>query len=234
MLDKSQFERSEMIFGKDKTALLHNSKVLVVGLGGVGGYVVESLVRSGIGSIGLVDNDVISLSNLNRQIIATHSTIGLLKTDAFEKRIIDINPDALVTKYPMFFDPTNSSMIDFDSYDYVVDAIDSTKSKIELIRICIDKGIPIISSMGTGNKTDPSKLQISDISKTHTCPLARVIRRELHRVGINHLPCVFSTEEIITRPIESSDDKHIIASTSFVPPVAGLLISSYVIKELTA
>ncbi len=228
-----QFSRTELIIGKDGLERLRNSNVIVFGLGGVGGFAVEALVRSGIGSITIVDNDSIAVSNLNRQIIALNSTIGQAKVDAFESRIQDINPDCKVTKLRLFYLPENADSIDLSIYDYVVDCIDTVTAKIELAVRCSTLGVPIISSMGTGNKLDPSLLKVSDISKTSVCPLARVMRRELSKRGVRHLTCVYSTEEPIkTSVVDDDGKKRIPGSTAFVPSSAGLLIASVVVREL--
>jgi tRNA A37 threonylcarbamoyladenosine dehydratase len=237
----NQFSRLELMLGKDSVNKLKNSRVAVFGIGGVGGYALEAIARSGVGTIDIIDNDDISLTNINRQIIALHSTIGQSKVDVAEKRILDINPDCKIIKHQIFFDEKTASDIDFDSLDYVVDAIDSVKSKLLLAKICDDKKIPLISSMGTGNKLDPAKLEISDISKTSYDPLARVMRRELKKLGIYHLTVVYSKEQ----PIESDESsvnelideegiskRTVPASNAFVPPTAGLIIASKVIKDL--
>lgn len=227
------FERTELVLGQKNLFVLKNSNVIVFGLGGVGGYVTEALVRSGLGNITLVDNDTIKISNLNRQIIALHSTVGLSKVDAFEKRINDINPDCKVKKLNMFYLPETADEVDLSSYDYIVDCIDTVTAKLELVTRAKAAGVSIISSMGTGNKTHPELLTIADISKTSVCPLARVVRTELKKRGIYHLKCVFSTEE----PVKVSavdGSRHIPGSTAFVPPVAGLLIAAEVVRDLTS
>ena len=227
-----QFSRTELIIGKDGLERLRCSHVIVFGLGGVGGYVVESLVRSGIGNITIVDNDSIAVSNLNRQIIALNSTIGLSKVDAFEQRILDINPNCKVTKLKLFYLPENADSIDLSLYDYVIDCIDTVTAKIELAVRCNALGVPIISSMGTGNKLDPSLLRVADISKTSVCPLARVMRRELSKRGVRHLKCVYSTEEPVKADASDEEGKRVPGSTAFVPSSAGLLIASVVVREL--
>ena len=225
---ENQFEREVRLIGDDGLNKLKNSKVIVFGLGGVGSYAVEALARSGIGTLALVDADKVCLSNLNRQLVALHSTIGQLKVDVAEKRIHDINPDCHVTKFPMFYLPDNADEIDLSEYDYIVDCIDTMTAKIDLAVRSQAIKVPMISSMGTGNKLDPGKLQIADISKTSVCPLARVMRLELRKRGINHLKCVFSTEE----PIRTGMSEP--GSTAFVPSTAGLLIASAVIRDLLA
>ncbi|MBQ7287432.1 MAG: tRNA threonylcarbamoyladenosine dehydratase [Candidatus Gastranaerophilales bacterium] len=221
-----QFERFKTLIGENSLEKLIKSKVIIFGVGGVGGYVVESLARSGISEIHIVDNDTINLTNLNRQIIALHSTIGKYKVDAMKDRILDINPKTKVETFNLFFDETTKEQFNFSQYDYIIDAIDSVKSKLLLIECAKENNIPIISSMGTGNKLDPTKFQIADISKTSTCPLARVIRAELKKRKIKDVKVLFSTEE----PIKTSQRTP--ASSSFVPPVAGMIIAGEVVKEL--
>lgn len=227
------FSRFELLVGEDNIQKLNQAHVIVFGVGGVGGYVVEALVRSGIGHITIVDNDVISLSNLNRQIIATQETIGQKKVDVMKKRILSIHPECDVTTLDMFYLPETADQIDLSQYDYVVDAIDTITSKIELAVRC-DQKIPLISSMGTGNKMNPALLQVSDIYKTSVCPLAKVMRRELKKRRVKHLKVVYS-QELPMKPYASDEITHkrvIPGSTSFVPSSAGLLIASAVIKDL--
>ena len=227
------FSRFELLIGEDNIQKLNQAHVIVFGVGGVGGYVVEALVRSGIGHITIVDNDVISLSNLNRQIIATQETIGQKKVDVMKKRILSIHPECDVTTLDMFYLPETANQIDLSQYDYVVDAIDTITSKIELAVRC-DQKIPLISSMGTGNKMNPALLQVSDIYKTSVCPLAKVMRRELKKRRVKHLKVVYS-QELPMKPFASDEITHkrvIPGSTSFVPSSAGLLIASEVIKDL--
>lgn len=221
-----QLERLRRLVGDAKIERLRNSKVIVFGLGGVGGYVVEALARSGVGELAIVDSDRVCLSNLNRQIYALHSTLEELKVDVAEKRIHDINPDCKVTKYPVFYLPETAEQIDLAHFDYIVDCIDTITAKLELVSRADENKLNIISCMGTGNKLDPSKLQISDISKTSVCPLARVMRLELRKRGIHHLKCVFSTEE----PIKTGMSEP--GSAAFVPSVAGLMIASEVVRNL--
>jgi len=227
------FSRFELLVGEDNIQKLNQAHVIVFGVGGVGGYVVEALVRSGIGHITIVDNDVISLSNLNRQIIATQETIGQKKVDVMKKRILSIHPECDVTTLDMFYLPETADQIDLSQYDYVIDAIDTITSKIELAVRC-DQKIPLISSMGTGNKMNPALLQVSDIYKTSVCPLAKVMRRELKKRRVKHLKVVYS-QELPMKPYASDEITHkrvIPGSTSFVPSSAGLLIASEVIKDL--
>lgn len=238
---ENQFIRTQMLVGKQGIEKLKNSTVAVFGVGGVGGYTVEALARSGVGTIVIIDNDTVSLSNINRQIIATHDTLGMLKTDAAEHRIKSINPDCTVIKHNCFFLPENADSFDFSKYDYVVDAIDTVSGKIELVMKAISEGTPIISSMGAGNKLDPTQFEVADISKTSVCPLARVMRRELKKRGVNHLKVVYSKEQAIT-PFEADEIKDekdfarrraLPGSVAFVPSVAGLIIAGEVIKDLT-
>ena len=227
------FSRFELLVGEDNIQKLNQAHVIVFGVGGVGGYIVEALVRSGIGHITIVDNDVVSLSNLNRQIIATQETIGQKKVDVMKKRILSIHPECDVTTLDMFYLPETANQIDLSQYDYVVDAIDTITSKIELAVRC-DQKIPLISSMGTGNKMNPALLQVSDIYKTSVCPLAKVMRRELKKRRVKHLKVVYS-QELPMKPYASDEITHkrvIPGSTSFVPSSAGLLIASEVIKDL--
>lgn len=237
---ENQFIRTQMLVGEQGIMRLKNSTVAVFGVGGVGGYTVEALARSGVGTIEIIDNDTVSLSNINRQIIATHDTLGMLKTDAAEQRIKSINPDCTVVKRNCFFLPENADSFDFSRYDYVVDAIDTVSGKIELVMRAVSAGTPIISSMGAGNKLDPTQFEVADISKTSVCPLARVMRRELKKRGVNHLKVVYSKEQAIT-PFEVDEIKDekdfarrraLPGSVAFVPSVAGLIIAGEVIKDL--
>lgn len=227
------FSRFELLVGKDCICQLNQKHVIVFGVGGVGGYVVEALVRSGIGHITIVDNDTVSLSNLNRQIIATQDTIGKKKVEVMKERILSIHPDCDVHTLEMFYLPENADDIDLTQYDYVVDAIDTITSKIELAMRCNQK-VPLISSMGTGNKMNPAMLEVSDIYKTSVCPLAKVMRRELKKRGIQHLKVVYSKEEPLKPQVsnEQTNKRVVPGSTSFVPSSAGLLIASEVIKDL--
>ena len=228
----NEFSRTETLIGFDNMNKLKNAKVIVFGVGGVGGYVIEALTRSGFKQIDIVDFDSVSITNINRQIIALHSTVGKLKIDVMKERMIDINPNIVVNTYPVFLDDANIESFNLSQYDYVVDAIDSVTSKILLIEYCVKNNIKIISSMGTGNKLDPSLFKISDISKTSVCPLAKVIRYELRKRGINHLKVLFSTETPIKNFVEGESNKLAPSSISFVPSSAGLLIASEVIKDL--
>lgn len=225
-----------MMFGKEGIEKLNHSRVAVFGIGGVGGYTVEALARTGIGTIYLIDNDTVSLTNINRQIIATHKTIGMLKTDAAKQRIMEINPLCTVNCKSTFFTPDTAIDFDFSQYDYVVDAIDTVSGKIELAVQCAKAGTPLISSMGAGNKLDPTRFEVTDIYKTSVCPLAKVMRRELKARGIKRLKVVYSKEEPI-KPIEDSGEavagrRAIPSSNAFVPSVVGLIIAGEVIKDL--
>ena len=224
--------RTEMLLGTENVDKLKSKRVIVFGVGGVGGYTCEALARTGIGMIDLVDNDTVSLSNINRQIIALHSTVGRYKVDVMKERIFDINPQIVVNTYNVFFSPETSNMFDFSQYDYVVDAIDFVKGKIELVERCTATGTPIISSMGAGNKLDPCAFKVSDIYKTSVCPLARAMRAELKKRNIKRLKVVYSEEAPISREINGGQGKRVPASCAFIPSVAGLIVASEVIKDL--
>lgn len=223
---ESEFSREELLIGKENIDRLHLAKVAVFGIGGVGSFVVEGLARAGIGNFILIDNDIVDITNLNRQLHALHSTIGKYKVDLMKERILDINPRARVEVYREFYESNEKNKILDSSVNYIVDAIDSVKSKINLAKDAQELNIPIISSMGTGNKLDPTKFEISDISKTSVCPLARVMRKELKKIGIKKYKVLYSRED----PIKS-DEKNP-GSISFVPSVAGLIISGEVIKDI--
>ena len=246
----TQFSRTELLFGKEAMDKLAGSKVAVFGIGGVGGYVCEALVRSGVGAFDLIDDDKVCLTNLNRQIIATRSTVGKYKTDVMRDRMLDINPNVEVEVHKCFFLPENADDFPWDSYDYVVDAVDTVTAKIALVMKCKEKNIPIISSMGAGNKLDGSQFKVADIYKTKVCPLAKVMRRELKKRGVKKLKVVYS-EEIPTRPIEDmaiscrnncicppgaehkcTERRDIPGSVAFVPSVAGLIIAGEGAKDL--
>ena len=247
----NQFSRTELLFGKEAMDRLAASRVAVFGIGGVGGYVCEALVRSGLGAIDLVDDDRVCLTNLNRQIIATRKTVGQLKVEAMKDRILEINPNVKVTTHACFFLPENADSFDFEAYDYVVDAVDTVSAKLALVEQCAKTQTPIISSMGAGNKLDPAAFQVADIYKTRVDPLARVMRRELRKRGIQKLKVVYSEEEPI-RPLEDmsiscrshcicppgtqhhcTDRRDIPGSNAFVPAVAGLILAGEVIKDLS-
>ena len=229
MLD--EFSRQEVIIGKDRMELLKNSKVVVIGVGGVGSSVVEGLARAGIGNLVLVDSDTISLTNINRQLHATHKTIGKLKVEVMKERILDINPNLKVKAYTNFVERENLKDIIDDDVDYIVDAIDTVKSKIDIIRYAKYKKIKIISSMGTGNKLNPTMLKVTDISKTKVCPLAKVIRKELKKQRIEKVKVVYSEEEP-RKLLEKPEEDLKAGSVSFVPSVAGFIIASEVVKDI--
>lgn len=220
------YKRTEALIGTEALERLKKSHVAVFGVGGVGGYVTEALARSGIGELTLIDNDTVKESNINRQIIALTSTLGELKTEAFRKRIHDINPDIKVNIHNVFYLPETKDEIDFSSFDYVVDAIDTVSGKIAIIEKCDEEKIPVISSMGTGNKLNPTAFKIADISKTSVCPLARVMRYELKKRGIKKVKVLFSEENPVKQQMR------VPASISFVPSVAGLIIAGEVVKDL--
>lgn len=239
----NEFSRTELLIGQAALEKLQNSRVAIFGVGGVGGYVCESLVRSGVGHFDLIDNDTVSLTNINRQIIALHSTIGKLKVDVMKERMLDINPDVDVSVHPCFYLPETADQFDFSNYDYVVDAIDTVTGKIEIIVQADAHQVPVISSMGAGNKLNPAMMEVSDIYKTSVCPLARVMRRELKKRHIKHCKVVYSKEKAI-QPSQASLEKYVAdseenftkksipGSTAFVPSVAGLILASEVIKDL--
>lgn len=241
---EQQFSRTQILLGQEGMDALSNARVAVFGIGGVGGHVVEALVRSGIGEIDLIDSDEVCLSNLNRQIIATRKTIGQYKVDAMKERIMEINPECKVTVHRCFYLPENKEEFDFSKYSYVVDAVDTVTAKIGLVMQAQEAGVPIISSMGAGNKMNPAEFEVSDIYKTSVCPLAKVMRRELKKRGIRRLKVVYSKEQPILREESTSEEslsaqegairkRAIPGSNAFVPSVAGLIIASEVIKDLT-
>lgn len=231
---REQFSRTELLLGAEAMEKLARARVAVFGIGGVGGYVVEALVRSGIGAVDLIDSDRVCLSNLNRQIIATRSTIGMYKVDAMKERILDINPDCQVEVHRCFYLPQTRDGFDFSQYSYVVDAVDTVTAKLELAVQAKETGVPIISSMGAGNKLNPAELEVSDIYKTSVCPLAKVMRRELKTRGIKKLKVVYSREEPIkvSASEEETTRRSTPGSSAFVPSAAGLIIASEVIKDL--
>ena len=227
------FSRTAILIGEENLQKLKNARVAVFGVGGVGGYVVEALARSGVGSLDLIDKDTVSESNVNRQIIALHSTVGKLKTEVAAERAKDINPDICVRTHNLFYLPETANQFDFSAYDYIVDAIDTVSGKIALIERAKEANTPVISSMGAGNKLDPTKFEVADISKTSVCPLARVMRRELKKRGIEHLKVVYSKEEPLPSPlIDEESGKSIPGSIAFVPSVVGLILAGEVIKDL--
>ena len=221
-----RFIRTKLLIGSEKLDILRTKHVAVFGVGGVGGYVCEALARCGIGRFTIVDRDTVNESNINRQIIALTSTVGRAKVDVMKERMCDINPDVYIEACEVFYLPQNASEFDFTKYDYVVDAVDTVTAKLQIITAAKEANVPVISSMGAGNKLDPSLLRIADISKTSVCPLAKVMRRELKNRGLKDVKCVYSTEEAI------KPEGNEIGSIAFVPSVAGLLIASEVIKDL--
>ena len=246
----TQFSRTELLLGKEAMQRLEGARVAVFGIGGVGGYVCEALARSGVGALDLVDDDKVCLTNLNRQIIATRKTVGRYKTEVMKERILDINPKAKVEIHNCFFLPENADEFPFEEYDYIVDAVDTVTAKIQLVMEAKEAGVPIISSMGAGNKLDPTAFEVADIYKTSVCPLAKVMRRELKKRGVKKLKVVYSKEQP-TRPIEDmsiscrtncicppgaahkcTERRDIPGSTAFVPSVVGLIIAGEVIKDL--
>ena len=232
----NKFIRTDMLFGKGSSEKLKSKKVAVFGAGGVGGYCIEALVRSGVGTIEVIDNDKVSESNINRQIIATEKTIGMKKTEAIKRRAEEINSEVNIIPRDLFYSPETESLFDFSSYDYVVDAIDTVTGKISLAKNCYEKGVKIISSMGCGNKIHPEMFKVADIYKTSVCPLAKVMRRELKTRGVKKLKVVYSEEEAITPCFQPESEvtakKQTPASCAFVPGVAGLIIAGEVIKDL--
>ena len=236
---ENQFSRTELLLGKEKMEKLAAARVCIFGIGGVGGYVAEALARSGVGHLELVDNDVVCLSNLNRQIIATHETVGRYKVDVMKERILSINPAAEVTVHKCFYLPETRAQFDFTNYDYVVDAIDTVAGKIALVLQAEESGTPVISSMGAGNKLDPAAFQVADIYQTSVCPLAKVMRRELKRRGVKKLKVVYSKEQPVAvqndeESLLSSPRRSIPGSVAFVPSVAGLIIAGEVVKDLVS
>ena len=233
-----QFMRSAALLGDSAMARLHSARVAVFGVGGVGGYVCEALVRSGVGALDVFDKDDVSITNLNRQIIALHSTVGQDKVSVLAARMRDINPDVVIREHKMFYLPENADEIDLTQYDFVVDAVDTVAAKIELAVRCEALGVPLIAAMGAGNKLDPSKLLISDVYKTSVCPLARAMRNTLRKKGVKHLTVAYSTEEPVPFPedgpvIEAENGRHPPASMAFVPSAMGLLIASHVVRQLS-
>lgn len=228
------FVRTELLLGREAMEILEQSRVAVFGIGGVGGYVVEALVRSGIGAVDLIDNDTVCLSNLNRQIIATRKTLGRYKTDVMKERVLDINPQCRVRIHRCFYLPEHREEFDFTEYSYVVDAVDTVAAKIDLAVQAQVAGTPVISSMGAGNKMNPAELEVADIYETSVCPLARVMRRELKKRNVSHLKVVYSREKPIRRKDagDCGEQEPAKGSNAFVPPAAGLIIASEVIKDL--
>ena len=232
-----EFSRTEILLGEEAMRRLFRARVAVFGVGGVGGYVVEALARCGIGQLDLCDSDTISVSNINRQILATHSTLGQRKVDVAKRRIEDIKPGCVVRTYPFFYLPDTADAFDFTQYDYIVDAIDTVTGKLALVERAHEAGTPIICSMGTGNKLNPAGFQVADISKTSFCPLARIMRKELRKRGIDHVKVVYSQEEALTPAVDAQElartgKRQIPGSTAFVPGAAGLILAGEVIRDL--
>lgn len=236
---KEEFSRTALLIGEESVNRLENARVAVFGIGGVGGHAAEALVRSGIGAIDLIDNDTVSVSNLNRQLVALHSTIGKYKVDAARERFLDINPALKIRTYRTFYTPETAAEFDFSEYDYVIDAIDTVTGKIGLVMQAQAAGVPIICSMGAGNKLDPSAFEVTDIYKTSVCPLAKVMRYELKKRGVKHLKVVYSREIPRSPDMSVTDEKPvgtrraIPGSTAFVPSAAGLVLAGEVIRDLS-
>ena len=234
---REELSRTGLLLGEEALTRLENSRVALFGVGGVGGYALEALARSGVGHLDVIDNDCFSLSNLNRQILATQAAVGRPKVEVARERVLQINPQAVVTVHPLFYTPETADQLDVSQFDYVIDAIDTVSGKLCLIERCFAAGVPVISSMGTGNKLDPTRFQVSDISKTTMDPLARVMRRELGKRGIKHMKVVYSQEEPLT-PVGWEEEaaaigkRQIPGSVSFVPGAAGLILAGEVIKDL--
>ncbi len=236
---EAQFSRTGLLLGEEALQRMQNARVAVFGIGGVGGYTAEALARAGIGALDLIDSDTVSRSNINRQILATQSTVGMPKVEAGKKRVLDINPDCIVRTWEVFYTPETADQFDFTQYDYIVDAIDTVTGKLQLIQRAHECGTPIISCMGTGNKLDASAFEVSDISKTTMCPLARIVRKELGKRGIKHLKVVYSQEEALSptggeEEAKALGKRQIPGSVSFVPGAAGLILAGEVIKDLAA
>lgn len=235
---EEEFCRTALLLGKDGVERLSQAKVAVFGVGGVGSYCVEALARAGIGTLILFDSDRIAVSNINRQLIALHSTVGMLKTEVAARRIADINPDCHVIQYPVFFLPENAAQYDLSGCSYIVDAVDTVAAKLSIIQLAMEKDIPVISCMGAGNKLDPTRFEVADISHTSVCPLARVMRRELKKRGIEHCKVVYSQEPALSPAVtdeqlpDGPSRRAIPGSVSFVPSAAGLILAGEVIKDL--
>jgi len=234
---KEELLRTAMLLGETAVEKLTKARVAVFGIGGVGGYTLEALARAGIGALDLIDSDTVSRSNINRQILATQSTVGMMKVEAGRLRVLDINPDCVVRTWPVFYTPETADQFDFTRYDYIVDAIDTVTGKLQLVKAAQDAGTPIISCMGTGNKLDASAFEVSDISKTTMCPLARIMRKELGKRGIKHLKVVYSKEEALSptgweEEAKALGKRQIPGSVAFVPGAAGLILAGEVIKDI--
>ena len=234
---REELLRTAMLLGEDAVEKLQKARVAVFGIGGVGGYTLEALARAGVGALDLIDNDTVSRSNINRQILATQSTVGSPKVEAGKNRVLDINPACVVRTWQVFYTPETADQFDFTAYDYIVDAIDTVTGKLQLIQRAAECGTPIISCMGTGNKLDAAAFEVSDISKTTMCPLARIVRKELGKRGIRHLKVVYSKEEALSptgweEEARALGKRQIPGSVSFVPGAAGLILAGEVIKDL--
>ena len=234
---KEELLRTAMLLGETAVEKLTKSRVAIFGIGGVGGYTLEALARAGVGQLDLIDSDTVSRSNINRQILATQSTVGLPKVEAGKRRVLDINPDCTVRTWEIFYTPETADQFDFTQYDYIVDAIDTVTGKLQLVKAAQEAGTPIISCMGTGNKLDASAFEVSDISKTSMCPLARIMRKELGKRGIKHLKVVYSREEALSptgweEEAKALGKRQIPGSVAFVPGAAGLILAGEVIKDL--
>lgn len=227
-----RFVRTALVFGDEGMKRLTNARVAVFGVGGVGGHCVQALARAGIGAIDVFDDDVVSVTNINRQAVAMTSTVGRPKVEVIRDQILDINPTAVVTGHQMFYTPENADSVDLSVYDYIVDAIDTVKAKLELICRAKAAGVPIISAMGAGNKLDPTRFEVEDLSKTSVCPLCRVMRTQLKKRGVKHHKVVYSREEPVRVVADESNGRHAPGSVSFVPPVMGLILAGEVIKDL--
>jgi tRNA A37 threonylcarbamoyladenosine dehydratase len=232
-----QFLRTAMLLGEEAVNRLQKARVAVFGIGGVGGYTMEALARSGVGQLDVIDSDTVSRSNINRQILATHSTVGMPKVEAAKQRILDINPQCQVRTHMVFYTPDTAPQFDFTQYDYIVDCIDTVTGKLALVQRAVEAGTPIICCMGTGNKLDASAFQVADISKTSMCPLARIMRKELGKRGIKHLKVVYSQEEALTptgweEEAAALGKRQIPGSVAFVPGTAGLILAGEVIKDI--
>ncbi len=232
-----QFSRTKLLLGETAMEQIFSARVAIFGIGGVGGYTAEALARAGVGTLDLIDSDTVSITNINRQLLATHSTVGMLKVEAAKQRLLDINPSMVVNTYPVFYTPETADQFDFTLYDYIVDAIDTVTGKLCLAERAFAVGTPIISCMGAGNKLDGTAFQVADISKTSICPLARVMRKELKKRGISHMKVVYSTEEALT-PVGAEEEaaalgkRQIPGSTPYIPGIAGLILAGEVIQDL--
>ena len=241
MAEAGRFSRTELLLGPEAMDALRRARVIVFGVGGVGGYAVEALARSGVGHIDVVDDDVVSLSNVNRQVIATTSTVGLPKVEVMARRILDINPNCDVTAHQCFYLPQTANLFDFSAYDYVVDAVDTVTAKLQLVARAKEAGTPIICSMGAANKLDPTAFRVADVDKTSICPLARIMRKEARKRRLGHFKVVFSTEpalkprqpdDVAAELRQGSSNRSLPGSVAFVPPAAGIALAAEVVRDL--